>query len=250
MINLEYMDKKNRNIEKELLNARQSIEENLDAIKILTHDLKNPVSALKGAALLIYNDPEDSDSCKELSRLIIDAADEVMETLKQFLNMTEVDDINYELNLRDVNITKLVAKVIEGNKIQAAAKNQKINFLHENNTIIIKADEQKIVAAVDNLINNAVKYSPHDTTIKIRVFTAGNKVRIEIKDEGPGFSEEDLLNAFGKFKRLSAKPTGGELSSGLGLFIVKKIINLHRGDVRIESKPNEGALFIIELPIY
>lgn len=226
----------------------EKFQEKTNVLRILAHDLKNPVSALKGSALLIYNDPEDVESNRELSKLIIDAADEVIGTLKQFLDFSEIDDVQYELNLRDVNINKMLDKIVEANKPQARTKNQILSLKNYcSSDIITKADEQKLLAAVDNIVNNAIKYSPQYKPIEVSVKNGSGSFRIEIKDEGPGFSEEDLKNVFSKFQRLSAKPTGGELSSGLGLFIVKKIIELHKGSVWIESQPGAGSKFIIQM---
>ncbi len=102
---------------------------------------------------------------------------------------------------------------------------------------------------IDNLISNALKYSPFDTTITIRVKAKSDNVRLEVEDEGPGISEEEMPKLFGKFARLSAQPTGGEHSTGLGLSIVKKMVEAMNGKVWCESEPGKGATFIVELPL-
>jgi len=227
---------------------RSSADGNNDLMKILTHDLKNPISALKGSAMLIQNDPEDVDSVKELSKMIVEAADEVTNRLGQFLNMQEIDDVEYQMNRRRVNIGKLLEKIVEINKPQAEAKKQLLIYKKSGETdFIIDADEQKLMAAFDNIINNAIKYSPFEKEINVNLERKKGKILIEIKDEGPGFSDKDLQQVFGKFKRLSARPTGGEVSSGLGLFIVKRIIELHNGKVWIKSEKGMGSSFYIEI---
>ena len=238
----------NKKLRAKIEKADDDSSEKSELLKILTHDLKNPISALKGSAMLIQSDPADSESNAELAKMIEEAADEVTSRLGQFLNMQEVDDVQYELNKSDVDVQKLLEKVIEINKPQAIAKQQLIGYeILEHSDYVINADEQKLMAAVDNIVNNAVKYSPLDKSINISLGKENDKILIGIKDEGPGFSEEDLKKAFGKFKRLSARPTGGELSSGLGLFIVKRIIELHEGNVWIESKKGEGSTFYIKV---
>lgn len=240
--------KENFKLKQKEIEESDSPEDKNELLKILTHDLKNPISALKGSAMLIQSDPEDVDSTRELAKMIVEAADEVTERLGQFLDMQEVDDVKYELNKGEVNITKLLEKIVEINKPQAEAKQQILIYKKENETdFIINADEQKLMAAVDNIINNAIKYSPLEKEININLERKNGKALIQIKDEGPGFSEKDLQQAFGKFKRLSARPTGGELSSGLGLFIVKRIIELHDGRVWIESEKGAGSSFYIEV---
>jgi signal transduction histidine kinase len=101
---------------------------------------------------------------------------------------------------------------------------------------------------LDNLISNAVKYSPLGKRILVRVVNTDRAVRIEIQDEGPGLSEDDKSKLFGKFARLSARPTGGEYSTGLGLSIVKKMVEAMNGKVWCESELGKGATFIVELP--
>jgi signal transduction histidine kinase len=101
---------------------------------------------------------------------------------------------------------------------------------------------------LDNLISNAIKYSPPMTHIDIRLVQMAETVRCEIQDEGPGLSEKDQQKLFGKFARLTTQPTGGEHSTGLGLFIVKKLVTAMNGKVWCESELGKGATFVVEFP--
>ena len=102
----------------------------------------------------------------------------------------------------------------------------------------------------DNLLSNALKYSPQNTKVCVELSSAGGKVRFSVCDEGPGLTEDDKQKLFGKFARLSAEPTGGEHSTGLGLSIVKKMVEMMGGEVRCESESGKGAAFIVELQEY
>ena len=102
---------------------------------------------------------------------------------------------------------------------------------------------------MDNLISNAVKYSPFEETIEVAIKTNSDSVIFEVQDAGPGLTQDDLKKVFGKFQKLSASPTGDESSSGLGLSIVKRIIELHNGKVGVESEEGKGAKFSFELPL-
>jgi signal transduction histidine kinase len=113
---------------------------------------------------------------------------------------------------------------------------------------MVFADRQAVVQILDNLISNAVKYSPYGKQVFLRVLSTTQLVRVEVQDEGEGISEEDMTKLFGKFTRLSARPTGGEHSTGLGLSIVKKMVEAMRGRVWCESVSGQGATFIVELP--
>jgi signal transduction histidine kinase len=103
--------------------------------------------------------------------------------------------------------------------------------------------------AIDNLVSNAIKYSPIGGKIALLVTGDSDNVKVSVSDEGAGLSPEDLDRLFGRFQRLSAKPTGGESSTGLGLSIVKRIVDMHGGEVTAHSPgPGQGATFTILLP--
>jgi signal transduction histidine kinase len=110
-------------------------------------------------------------------------------------------------------------------------------------------DADRMREAIDNLVSNAIKYSPIGGRISMVVSQAQNKTVIRIADEGAGLSPEDLGRLFGRFQRLSAKPTAGESSTGLGLSIVKRIIDMHGGQVTADSGgPGQGSTFTVILP--
>jgi len=103
---------------------------------------------------------------------------------------------------------------------------------------------------VDNLVSNAVKYTPCGGSIRVITEGSGARRRFIVEDEGPGFTEDDRSKMFGKFQKLSARPTGGESSFGLGLAIVKLLVDLHDGEIIVESAPDKGCRFIVELPAH
>ena len=109
-------------------------------------------------------------------------------------------------------------------------------------------DPERMTEMMDNLVSNAVKYSPHERKIWVSVRRSGRTVRFEVRDEGPGLTDADRQKLFGKFQRLSAQPTGGERSTGLGLSIVKQLTELHGGQVLVSSTAGVGSTFSIELP--
>ena len=112
----------------------------------------------------------------------------------------------------------------------------------------VLVDPYVMVQVLENLVSNAVKYSPVGKNIFVRLKKEAGAVRLEVQDEGPGLSAEDQKKLFGKFARLSAKPTGGEHSTGLGLSIVKKMVEAMNGKVWCESELGKGATFIVTMP--
>jgi two-component system sensor histidine kinase/response regulator len=112
----------------------------------------------------------------------------------------------------------------------------------------VLADEMAVNRVLDNLVSNAVKFSPRKTTVRLSLQSTGGQVQCCIADQGPGFTSEDKTRMFRRFGRLSARPTGGEPSTGLGLSIVRKLTRAMDGDVTCQSVPGQGAVFTIGLP--
>ncbi len=223
--------------------------EKTDFMRMVVHDLKNPISAVMGSVDMIINDDIDMKTTKELAKIIKDASNDSLGMITQFLNQSEVDDPRYKLEIQSTNIVALLKNVISENKIIAESKGQNLLFdFNDEVEIFAEIDENKIKSVLTNLISNAIKYSPINKDIKITFEDLNTKIKICIIDEGPGLTENDHKNLFNKFAKLSARPTGNETSTGLGLSIVKKIIKLHNGEVGVTSKFGGGSNFFIVLP--
>jgi len=114
---------------------------------------------------------------------------------------------------------------------------------------LIIADPQRLEEVLDNLVSNGIKYSQPGATVVVRAYARDDKLYIEVEDNGLGMSEEDVRQAFQRGVRLGSKPTGGEPSSGLGLWIVKRLVEAHHGHVRIRSALGKGTTVYVELPL-
>jgi len=160
--------------------------------------------------------------------------------------MTDALDITVRREL--IDLASLVNDVAESNRPLAERKQQNIAVLTPAEHAAL-CDADRMREAMDNLLSNAIKYSPIGGRIELSVVRDADKTVIRIKDDGAGLSPEDLTRVFGRFQRLSAKPTGGETSTGLGLSIVKRIVDLHGGTIVAESPgPGLGTSFIVTLP--
>ena len=137
---------------------------------------------------------------------------------------------------------------------QAAATDKNITLSctidTDSNYFKVWVDKNTLYQILENLVSNAIKYSPLGKAITVKLYTTSqDTVRCDVQDQGPGLSLADQQKLFGKFNRLSAQPTGGEHSNGLGLFIVKKLMEAMNGKVWCESKLGQGATFCVELPL-
>jgi signal transduction histidine kinase len=221
------------------------------------HDLKNPL----GAILLMADRIREEAKEDRAGEVALGQATRIHDTVQKMIQIInsvldsavqELGEVHPTFVL--ANLGDLVHGVVQQNEIYAASKRIRLAYVE---TLAAECwgavDQMRLGQAIDNLVNNAIKYSPSDTTIRVevglRIVDGRDRVRIEVRDEGPGFTEEDLTRVFGPFQRLSAQPTGGEYSTGLGLSIVKQMVELHGGWIRIESQQGQGAAFLVELPL-
>jgi len=173
----------------------------------------------------------------------------MFELITNLLDINAIERGAIKVYLCDFDFAMIVNALCENYYQRAHAKDIKLNFEVEEGLRYVFADQNATIQVLDNLISNAVKYSPHNKNVWVRCTMNGvKKVRCEVKDEGPGLTEEDKAKLFGKFARLSAQPTGGEHSTGLGLSIVKKMAEAMGGTVWCESEYGYGASFFVELP--
>lgn len=220
---------------------------------IAAHDLKNPLAGILSSAEILERYFEDEPSKKRLISMIISASDQMLDIIKNLLDVNRIESGMVSINSQPVNM-EILDSIVEEYQPRAAQKGIIIHYDNQRREPIwALADKQSLKQVFDNLLSNAVKYSPQWKPIWVRVLhrkTAdGHRVRLEVQDEGRGVSEEDKKMLFGKFARLSAQPTGGENSTGLGLSIVKKLVELQHGKVWCESTFGLGATFIVELPM-
>jgi signal transduction histidine kinase len=219
-----------------------------EMLSIVAHDLKNPITAVRGLGELIKSGYTQGVQLQEVAQQIMNTGDKMLDLVKNLLVENQLEEGKMPFALRILNIAVLVEASIREYRQIAALKSITLHYTNEATDTRVIADEQAFVQVMDNLLSNAVKYSPHGKQIFVRVVSVEAAVRIEVQDEGEGISEEDIKKLFGKFVRLSAQTTGGEHSTGLGLSIVKKMVAAMHGRVWCESEAGKGATFIVELP--
>lgn len=228
---------------------REANEFKKEVLGVVAHDLRNPIGVVLGFAHLLNTSNPNKEEILEFSKIILETSEQMNNMVKDLLGSAIKDAVDFTINAAPFGLVKLMNQIINNFKDLADAKHQKIRFTSTESSITINGDSSRIREVFENIISNAIKYSKVDTQIMVSVESKNEIVLVKVIDEGPGLSEDDKSKIFGKFTRLSAKPTAGESSTGLGLFIVKKLVDLHRGKVWVESELNEGSTFIVELPI-
>ncbi|MBX7240858.1 MAG: HAMP domain-containing histidine kinase [Bacteroidia bacterium] len=224
-----------------------SLEHSKEFLQMVSHDLKSPVNAIIGLTDIIQAET-DLLKIRQYNEYVLHSAQKALHLIENLRQITMLESNNFEINKKAFMLDKLIEEVIEQNKINAHKKGQKIESLISCQTPAI-LDPVKTYQIVDNVLNNAVKYSPKNSTIKISLSNENNQNTIRITDNGPGFTPDEYNKLFQKFSKLNAKPTGNEISTGLGLFISKRLIELQGGKIYAESEgKNKGSTFVIEFP--
>jgi signal transduction histidine kinase len=224
-------------------------QERSEFLSIAAHDLRTPLNSISGFAQLIQSfSPELTDLQSDSIERIIAASGRMRDLLDRLLSVRAIEEGKLELKSENCDIGVLAAGLVDNQRLAAAAKNIELTFDPPPGVAWALADLDSTAQIIDNLVSNALKFSPKGGSVTLRVLRAGEKVAVEVQDSGPGLSEEDQRKLYGKFARLSAQPTGGESSNGLGLSIAKRLATGMGGDLICRSKLGEGATFILTLP--
>lgn len=218
-------------------------------LSLAAHDLKSPLISVRGFVRLLLDEignlPRSAEKAVHIQRL----SQNMLTLINELLESAELESGKISLAKKPVDVSLLALTVTELNKHLADRKQQRLVLSVDwSRPCIVEADEGRLQQAMENLVTNAVKYSPSGKEIFVQVQRDNSSVRFAVKDEGPGFTEEDKPKLFERFQRLSARPTGDESSTGLGLFIVRQIVELHGGSVHAAGEPGKGSTFAIELP--
>jgi signal transduction histidine kinase len=216
---------------------------------IAAHDLRSPLANIVSlAAILQHNQLEkEEDDLSWTTQAIETSAAKMLTLIERLLDMNALERGGITLHHTDVDIAWCFRQSAERFQTQAEAK-KIILLTSTDTTCYARADTQAVEQIADNLISNAIKYSPPEKRIWVTVESCKNSIRASVRDEGQGLSEADKIKVFTSFAKLSAKPTGGESSTGLGLAIVKTLTEMMQGTVRVESEYGIGATFIVEFP--
>ena len=222
-------------------------EEKNQLIGIAAHDLKSPLKRIEGLISLINMSSENLTSeQKGLIEKISHVSKQQNKLILEILDLNKIESQNTSIELTKENVVHLLEDVIESFNLIANNKNIRIVATYDSQEIHGKIEKYYLKQVFENILSNAIKFSPVGSIVKIRAEKTEKKIRISIKDQGPGITPGDMKKLFGKFQKLSAQPTGGEISTGLGLAITKKYVEAMNGLIWCESEYGHGAKFVVE----
>ena len=219
-------------------------------LQIAAHDLRNPLNTISLLACEISaGKPDPSGKPFNPREEIRIAAGEMLGIIDGLLDAAAMEAGKIDLNWAYFDLTDCVNEIIERNRFLAERKGQRLEFSGTDGCVV-EVDGTRVKQVIDNLVSNAIKFSPKGEPILVSLQCERGHARIEVRDRGPGLTDADKRGLFGRFQRLSARPTGGESSTGIGLANARQLVELHGGKIGGESDgPGRGSVFWVELPI-
>lgn len=234
----------NMNQQKDLENLRREL------IANISHDLRTPLSIIQGYAetmLMKKEELSEEDKTKFL-KIMIDSSENVNSLVNQLFEYSKLEAKQVEAVKEPFSLAELVNDLFMKYQILAKEKNHSIEIKQSNDLPLVFADVSLVERVIQNLLDNAIKFTPEGGKIILELNTSNDFVQCNISDNGVGISEFDQAHIFERYHRSERvkKPNG----AGLGLAIAKKIMEIHESTLRVKSKLNEGTSFIFDLPIY
>jgi signal transduction histidine kinase/ligand-binding sensor domain-containing protein len=219
-------------------------------INIVAHDLKAPLNKIKGLMGLIKMTGTFSEEQQEYVSYIDRSIHQGDQLIRDLLDIHSFEHEDSKLEIGEINLFKLINEWQQAVYGQLHQKSQTLeSSIEVNESIAIITDHHKLIRVLDNLLTNASKFSNKGKKIYFKVWQAGESINFSIRDEGPGISESDQKKLFKRFQKLSARPTAGENSSGLGLSIIKVLLEKLNGSISVKSKLGEGTEFVVNVPM-
>ncbi|MEQ1587343.1 MAG: ATP-binding protein [Cyclobacteriaceae bacterium] len=241
------ISKVNDNLKKQNLQLNELNNEKNSLMNIVAHDLKSPLNRISGLASIMEMEGGLPAKQQEYLHMIKNATNSGSNLIIDLLDVNAIEENTSTPIISRIDMGSLVEERVNSFKVPADIKSIRleVNFSFQDAFL---SDADYINRIIDNLVSNAIKFSPKNSVVKVSGKIAGEVATISVSDNGPGFSEGDKTLLFQKFRKLSARPTGGESSNGLGLAIVKKLVDRLGGKIELLSERGKGAEFIVKIP--
>lgn len=222
-----------------------------DYLSSFTHDVRAPLNSIVGFSdfLLEGKMGELNDKQARMVEVIKKSARIQLDLMENLLEAARLNSGRVVLRLRPADLAGIALECLEGIRPSAERKNIELVFTAGNETAMVMVDDLRIVQVLNNLIGNAIKFTPRGGRVEVTVSGDMKGGVLMVRDNGPGIPEEELPKIFNRFEQTKIKSTAGESGFGLGLSIVKSIVEMHNGRVWVECKPGEGAQFFVSLPM-
>lgn len=226
---------------------RLSLEEQQHLLGVAAHDLRNPLALVHSLAELAGDAaPEES---RKIMETIMQVSQRALGMVGEILNLQAIQHGSIQLETREVVLSEFLEHYCESARTTCDLKEIELQPDFVNLPQRARFDPGRVERVLDNLLTNAVKYSHRGTRITLRARCNDTQLQLSVADQGQGIPEADLPKLFEPFTKINTTPTEGEHSSGLGLSISKRLVELHGGSIGVESTPGQGSTFTVCLPL-
>lgn len=226
----------------------------LEELPAIVHDVKSPLFAIRRLVETVLEREDTlSEDVRRKLQLIHDAAVEASTVLED-LELSSDSDTSKKAEPfpKPVDVAQIAGEVVQSFRPHAECKDQTLHYTvsqaRNGDDYLVMGEPGQLREAMNNLVNNALKYSPLGQPVEVRVSRFAEMVHFSVRDNGPGLSERDKELLFEPFQSVEPEPTGGETSTGVGLYIVDRIVDAHNGEVEVESEKGKGSTFTLRFP--
>jgi len=242
----------NEKYEQQLLEKQSKLEElskeKNHLIQVVAHDLKSPLNQIEGWINVIEMTKEDKTKTSSYLSKIVDSVHLMSSMIMRILDVEKIEK-GRSIELVPVEIIEILKTVTDQFKVLATYKDLRLDEQFSDNVIWMNGDSHYLQQIFQNVLSNAIKFSPKGKIIKVVAEKSADSVKVKIIDEGPGISSQDQKKLFMKFQKLTAQPTNNEDSTGLGLALTKSFVIAMDGTIICESELGNGAIFTLEFPL-
>lgn len=222
-----------------------------DFVAMVAHELKSPLASIEQMiyALQVNCEHEAANACNKLHGRMTVRTRDLLRLIENLLNLSKLESGTVVFNLERTNGHEIIEDILEVAKPQAEAKEIDVNFLPCDDDWWFNIDYDHMRTAIMNIVSNAVKYTPEGGSVSISTSISGGFANMVFQDSGIGIAQEDLPHIFDRFYRVKGKATRHITGSGLGLSLVKEVVEAHQGYIDVSSNPESGTVFTLSFPV-
>ena len=216
---------------------------------MVAHEIRAPLASVEQMAYVLRDGLAgalDAKARHMVERILV-RTKELLQLVQNLLDLSRIETGILVQTMDSIDLCQLVTEVIDMIAPQAEARDQNLQLHGTAEPALVTGDQDNLLGVFNNIIGNAVKYTPDGGTIDVTLRQEGSFVRVDVQDTGVGIPEEDLPRIFDRFFRVKGK-TRGITGSGLGLSVAKSIVEAHRGTIRVHSREQAGSTFTVTLP--
>jgi len=213
----------------------------------VSHELRSPLTSMQGFIQGMVDGTIPQEEHQQYMQIVLDETKRLTKLINELLDLSQIESGKFPLHMETFDVNELIRRVLIKYEGKIEKKNLDIEVMFREEQFIVEADKDRIEQVISNLLDNAIKFSSPNEKITLWTHGSKDKIYVSIRDSGPGIREEDLPFIWERFYKADKAHTPGETGTGLGLPIVKKIIEQHGQKIWVKSQPDKGAVFVFTL---